>query len=278
MGKNNALSALWRIVWPKRLGDQGSFEIGAMFALCLLRVWIMNTMSQLVGLLDRNMMTRNQNEFWRLWRLSFIMAMIASIHRQTYKFFESSLGKIWHEKLVNLVHTSYFKASTYYAIAQGGAEDGKVEIPDPDERISSDISQVANQMSLVFCEALYTSTAGVFFAYKLGRLYGLRYALAPYIYIVTAFALAQKLFPVNWGKLRKNLRKLQSSYREGHQRLQTHHEAIRALNGEEYEKSELNSSLNKLVNATKEFNGETVLSSAADQLFFCKFSDSISLF
>eukprot|EP00510_Aplanochytrium_minuta_P005739 CAMPEP_0184010874 /NCGR_PEP_ID=MMETSP0954-20121128/3484_1 /TAXON_ID=627963 /ORGANISM="Aplanochytrium sp, Strain PBS07" /LENGTH=227 /DNA_ID=CAMNT_0026290569 /DNA_START=24 /DNA_END=704 /DNA_ORIENTATION=+ len=197
----NPISLVWKLVWPKKLfapgeAGEGSYQIAAMFVLCLGRVWIMNRMSALVGLLDRNMMTRGQAEFWKLWRYSLVMAAIASVHRQTYKYFESSLGLLWQKKLTKMLHQKYFSNSNYYAVAQGGAIGGQVNIKDPDERIVSDVKDVADQMSLVFCEGLYTATAGGFFAFK----------LAPYVYLWFSFAFTQKAFPVKWGKLRRNLR------------------------------------------------------------------------
>ena len=123
-------------------------------------------------------------------------------------------------------------------------------------------------MSLILCEALYTSTAGAFFAWKLGRLYGVRYALAPYVYIVSSFVLTQRMFPVAWTRLRRKIRGLQSEHGAAHERVQTHHEAIRALSGEAFERSELGARTRALAAALRGFNGATVLSSAGDQLFF----------
>lgn len=263
-----SVGALWRLLFPSHVQDPGGKEICAMALLCLARVWIMNTMSKLVGLLDRNMMTRDQADFWRLWRRSLAMACVASLHRQTYKYFEASLGTIWQHKLTSILHRQYFSATAYYAVAQGAAAAGHPLITDPDERITSDVAQVAQQMSRILCEALYTSTAGAFFAYKLGRLYGIRYALAPYVYIVSCFLIAHHLFPVPWTRLRRNIRRLQSDQAQAHQRVQIHHEAIRAMRGEPYERSELAHRLGALARAMRQFNGATVLSTAADQLLF----------
>ena len=64
----------------------------------------------------------------------------------------------------------------------------------------------------VLCEALYASTAGIFFAWKLGSLYGVRYAVAPYVYLWSTFAITQKLAPVKWGKIMGRIRSDFASY------------------------------------------------------------------
>lgn len=63
----------------------GSWELAGIVGLCLARVWIMNRQSELVGLLDSNMMTRNQPEFWRLFRSTVVVAAMATVHRNVYK-------------------------------------------------------------------------------------------------------------------------------------------------------------------------------------------------
>ena len=103
---------------PKRLGGEGSKEIAAMAALCVARTWIMNKASEYVGALDKNMMTRNQPEFWRLWKASLALATVVSIHRNTYKYFEQSLGLVWQRKLTRMLHDEYFKGSIYCVVCK----------------------------------------------------------------------------------------------------------------------------------------------------------------
>lgn len=60
----------------------------------------------------------------------------------------------------------------YYHVAQ--ASTTGEGIPDPDERITADTKMVTKEMAMVFCQGMYTATAGAFFAFKLGQLYGIR--------------------------------------------------------------------------------------------------------
>ena len=43
-------------------------------------------------------------------------------------------------------------------------------------------------------------------ALQLGRLYGLRFAVAPYLYLWISFVVTQKLFPMNWPKIYGDLK------------------------------------------------------------------------
>ena len=46
----------------------------------------MNRAADLVGMLDANMITRNQREFWALFRACLVNAAISTVHRNTYKY------------------------------------------------------------------------------------------------------------------------------------------------------------------------------------------------
>jgi ABC-type uncharacterized transport system fused permease/ATPase subunit len=54
------------------------------------------------------MMTRNQREFWSLWRRVVGVAVVVTIHRNLYRFTESRLAVVWRKKLTDVVHKEYF--------------------------------------------------------------------------------------------------------------------------------------------------------------------------
>lgn len=145
--KKNGINAMWSLLWPEvpfAGGDDGagSWEIAAMMSLCLLRIGLMNGVSYLVGRLDNNMMTRNQPEFWYLWRRVLGLAMLTAVHRNTYKYTEERLATVWKEKLTNAVHKLYFKDMAYYEVAQVAAVKGTMQ--DTDDRITEDIKKVGD--------------------------------------------------------------------------------------------------------------------------------------
>ena len=253
----DAIGKMWGRLIPEvpfaaGIDGAGSAEMLGMVGLCLSRVWIMNRQSYLVGRLDANMMSRNQPEFWKLFKATLGIAGVAVVHRNIYKYVEAKLGVAWHEKLTHLMHSAYFKDMSYYHIAQKSAiGEG---ITDPDERITADCKVVARQMSLVFCEGLYTATAGVFFSLKLAQLYGARYAIGPYVYLWATFALTEKIAPVKWSVITRSLRDKFSSYREAVSRLVFNQEAVAALKGTEYEAKLIDEGLDTLMLEQEKFS------------------------
>ena len=110
------------------------------------------------------MMTRNQKDFWKFWTLSLFIAAAASVHRQTYRYVESSLGALWHAKLTRIFHRLYFRKMNYYALSQGpplpllslpsnalagAANRSDSSIPDVVERLTSDVKDVTQQASFL---------------------------------------------------------------------------------------------------------------------------------
>eukprot|EP00039_Didymoeca_costata_P029327 m.24190 g.24190 ORF g.24190 m.24190 type:complete len:1249 (-) comp7584_c0_seq1:100-3846(-) len=231
----------------------GSWEILGVLSLCLARIWIMNRQSNLVGELDANMMTRNQAQFWSLFRSTCFVSGVSTLHRAFYKYLEARLGVAWHQKLTSYMHSLYFKDMAYYHVAQVSATSDQ-GISDPDERITSDVKIVSHQMAKLFCEGVYTATAGVFFSAKLASLYGTQFAVAPYVYLWSSFWLTQKLAPIDFKKILGNLRGQFSEYRRAVSRLIIHQEAIAALKGSTVESQVIATRFDKLMKSTAEYN------------------------
>ena len=53
------------------------------------------------------MMTRNQREFWSLWRRVLGVAVATTVHRNMYRFTEARLAVVWRKKLTDFVHAEY---------------------------------------------------------------------------------------------------------------------------------------------------------------------------
>eukprot|EP00038_Savillea_parva_P019941 m.29771 g.29771 ORF g.29771 m.29771 type:complete len:1290 (-) comp4631_c0_seq1:347-4216(-) len=268
--RKGGISAMWKLLWPRRLGSgrggEGSTEIAGIVVLMLVRIYLMDLVSFYVGKLDGNMMTRNQAEFWRLWRSVVGVAAASTVHRNLYKYTEARLAVVWRKKLTDHVHQQYFESMAYYQVAQSAAVDGILS--DPDDRITEDAKKIAVEMAHVVCEGLYASTAGVFFAWRLGRLYGVRYAIAPYLYLWTTFVLTSKAAPVNWGKVNGKLRELFAGFRSSVGRLFVHQEAIAAMKGAPAEEAVVRSRYKALVQHTKTVSNISAWHGLVNQLGF----------
>lgn len=115
---------------------------------------------------------------------------------------------------------------------------------------------------------VYTATAGIFFSYKLGRLYGVRYAVGPYLYLWSTFWLTQKLAPVKWGKVIGRVRAAFAEYRSALSRLFVNQEAVSALKGPIVEDRIIAQRFDKLLTETATFNSVSIWHGFVNQLGF----------
>ena len=106
---------------------------------------------------------------------------------------------------------------------------------DADNRIAEDVKLTAAGFSTCFSDIVYALFAGVFYTYKLWRLYNPVYALMPYLYFCFSFSIVDILSPNNWRKLMGDIQTKFARYREAHTRLMIHSEAVAALKGSEVE-------------------------------------------
>ena len=272
-GDKGAVSAIWKMLCPKLTSfemEGGGWQLFGILILSLLRIGIMNKTSRIVQALDKNAMTRNQTEFWHFWKQQLYMGIVACLHRQTYKYVENSLAVAWREKITHKIHRSYFRNKNYYTLAQKGAHGGSGvgAIADPDERICEDAKDVATQLAHVFCEGIYASTAGTFFAFKLGQFYGMQYALAPYIYLWTMVVVTKTVAPMRVGKWISETKGLFASYTQAHTALTTNQEAIAALGGAEFEEQTLLTRFKAAIRKAKQFHKAVVWPTFTEQLAF----------
>ena len=273
-GGRSAVGMIWDMLKPDfaRLETTGGgWQVYGIFLLCLLRIWIMNATSRVVQKLDFNAMTRDQGEFWKGWREQLYLAGIACVHRQTYKYVENSLAVEWRKKLTKKIHAEYFKGMHYYVLAQQaaqGADDGSVVVADADERITEDAKEVSTQLAHVFCEGIYASTAGTFFAFKLYQFYGIQFAVAPYLYLWSMFFMKGVVAPHKVGRWISETRALLTSYKTGHQLLVKNSEAVAALDGGSYELSMLTTRFKKAIKKARAFHSASLWPNLVEQMCF----------
>eukprot|EP01047_Picozoa_sp_COSAG01_P110396 COSAG01_NODE_39221_length_479_cov_1.228947_1_plen_114_part_10 len=60
-------------------------------------------------------------------------------------------------------------------------------------RISADVDETVAGFAKCFSDALFASTAGVIYSVQIGRLFGWRFALAPYAYLGCTYVLIEKV-------------------------------------------------------------------------------------
>ena len=149
-------------------------------------------------------------------------AIAGAAFRLTYSYLQARLTWKWRNKLTRVCHEKYFRDMNYYFIGegvrpqrtfrlagvklpdlgrrwQGGTGGDKME--DADNRIAEDVKLTAAGFSTCFSDIVYALFAGVFYTYKLWRLYNPVYALMPYLYFCFSFSIVDILSPNNWRKL-----------------------------------------------------------------------------
>eukprot|EP00668_Euglena_longa_P010985 GGOE01013329.1.p1 GENE.GGOE01013329.1~~GGOE01013329.1.p1 ORF type:complete len:1363 (+),score=510.34 GGOE01013329.1:29-4090(+) len=269
-GARPGLKELWAILRPKRLfasghDGAGSWEMVTMGLLCLIRVVLMQLSSELVRELDFNAMTRDQVQFWRLMRRHLLLSGVLVVHRQTYKYIEQRLGLVWRRKLTEALHKDYFAGMNYYALAQSALHE---ECPDPDVRLTADVKEVTENSAHIFCDLLYTATAGTFFAGKLWSLYGMPWAVAPYAYLWLCQALIQIVAPFNFRAIQGAIKDRWSKYVAMHDQLHTHQEAIAALKGQDFEAEMLTNQAAEVWKVQHSFNRKILWRNATEQFLY----------
>ena len=297
---SKAMTAMWALLLPAPFGKgkSGKTQLIAMAGLCIFRIGLMSDVADLIKRLDANMMTRDAAEFKMLFKWAVRNALISTVHRTTYKYVENSLGLIWNRELVKSIHQKYFRWEgccgaaplpvtaaaaadpaplpssnmNYYHLAQGAASNEAGSIKDPANTITEDAKSVTTQLSLALCEALYSASAGSYFAWRLGRLYGARFAFAPFGYLWVMFTLTSVVAP--WGRVIKkmnSLKLLSSAYKEANSRVVQNIEAIAALCGSEVEVGIMKQRFKEIVKATKQYHGQTVWPALCEQFAFVWF-------
>ena len=140
------------------------------------------------------------------------------------------------KKLTDKIQAEYFSGLNYYLIGDGGGR-GKDKMSDADTRITEDLRQTIDEFAKCFSDGLFTCSAGVFYTFNIMRLFGWRYAIAPYAYLAAATAVVDFIAPVikTWRRLGRLRGQSWGSYRFALTRLGLQAESIASLKGAAYE-------------------------------------------
>ena len=161
------------------------------------------------------------------------MSVLSSLIFATHRYLKERLTNVWREKLTAQLHRSYFKGMNYYKLSHLN----KSEIDDVEERIVKDPSTLykgpccgdgktvrSNDLwRLVHVQAFHNLIPAV-------------RALSPLLYFYTAFQ-ASKLVAPNWSMQWRKMLDLRARYFSTQSRLQLHSEAVCAYQGNDLERS-----------------------------------------
>eukprot|EP01047_Picozoa_sp_COSAG01_P034196 COSAG01_NODE_2556_length_7460_cov_14.297786_8_plen_590_part_00 len=184
---NAPLKKLWRLLrpsWKQVIGDEK--EILAMFVLCLCRGVELRLNTAVVRALDSTLANRNADDFRRGLLRGAVLWIGGSWVRIAYSYLQARLTWKWRRKLTELLHKEYFSGMCYYLIGEGGGR-GHEKMSDADTRITNDGRACVDQIARTFADVMFSATAGVFYTLNIWSVFGWRFALVPYIYLLSAF-------------------------------------------------------------------------------------------
>jgi ABC-type uncharacterized transport system fused permease/ATPase subunit len=223
------------VTWFGQLSETkaGRLEACGMLAICLLRAVELKLSVEAVRFMDGTLNSRNLVDFKVGLVRILVLNLGGSLLQLLYSYLQARLTWKWRHKLTDHVHSLYFRNKSYYFISNIGDK-----LTDPDQRIVGDLARTAQTFSDCFSDILFSGTAGVFYTYNVLRLFGWRYAIAPYAYLCVAFVVVDVLAPVKktWRRLEKQRWSAMSAYSDAQERLMLQSEAVVSLQGSDRER------------------------------------------
>lgn len=234
---NAPLYKVWAMVRPTlRTAFTSEKEATLMLLICAVRIAELMAQTKLTNMLFRTLNSRSVSAFRTGIVRSTAVSVGAAILDIIYNYLQQRLNWKWRVKLTKTVHEKYFANMNYYFMGAGGGR-GSMKMDDPDTRITQDLAQTVNGFTQCFSQAMNSTLTGVLYTAVVCRRFGWRFAVAPYIYLLSTRYFCQKVIPmqkmfrrngrargVSWGK-----------YRFALQRQEMQGEAIGALRGGERE-------------------------------------------
>ena len=152
------------MVWPKKwfaagLAGTGSKEMAAIAIANLLRVYLANRLANLVRVGDGLLFLRDRVAFRAFFIEQVILGLSSRFLDAVSNYMRDRLGRIWREKMTDIMHRDYFANSAYYHVEQ--------KIQDADSRITEDIKLLADGFTKFYTAGMYTATTGIFYSIKL---------------------------------------------------------------------------------------------------------------
>jgi ABC-type uncharacterized transport system fused permease/ATPase subunit len=226
----NLLRPSWKEIW------NGELECVGMLAISCVQMVEIRFKTRFVQLMDTTLVSRDLAAFKFGLKRWVVLALAGAWMRIIYGYTHSRLSWKWKKKLTDLVHDKYFGGINYYLIGEGGGR-GVDKMADADVRITEDLRQTVDGFSRSFSDVMYSSTTGVFYTFEIWRLFGWKYAIAPYAYLFGAFGVVDFLAPVmkRWRRNGRFRGQSWGSYRNALTRLMLQCESVASLKGAAYE-------------------------------------------
>lgn len=224
-----------------RIGRIGARDILALVAIAVLRTALSNRLAKVQGFLFRAAFLRRVPIFFRLIFENLVLCFLQSTLHSTSKYVTGTLSLRFRQILTKHIHAQYFQNMVYYKMSH---VDGR--IPNPEQRIASDVPRFCSELSDLVQEDLIAVTDGLLYTWRLCS-----YASPKYVFWILAYVLGAgtmiRNFSPAFGKLMSKEQQLEGEYRQVHSRLRTHAESIAFYGGETREESHIQEKFRTLV-------------------------------
>ena len=230
---NEPLWKIWALLRPTaRTLFTSEFEALGMVAINVIKLFELYWQMRTARALDRTLWSRNRSEFLPRLAQATLVGLFGAWMRILYGYLQARLTWKWRKKLTDLFHSKYFSGFNYYWLGAGGGR-GLDKIEDPDSRITQDLNATINGFASYFSNSLDSVGTGVMYTVLLGWEFGWLFAAAPYAYLLTAFAIVEKVMPMrkSWRRMGHARGYSWGKYCYAAQRLQDQQEAIGVLKG-----------------------------------------------
>eukprot|EP00050_Salpingoeca_kvevrii_P009135 m.307438 g.307438 ORF g.307438 m.307438 type:complete len:627 (-) comp19947_c0_seq1:119-1999(-) len=164
-----------------------------------------------------------------LWR-SFVMIGLLALLKSAVLYVCSALGVLWRELLTRQLHRKYFSGLSCYYVAHFP----KFSVDNPDQRISTDVALLTQQLGQVLAQIVITPLAILYYSYTLADIMGYTGPLIVYAYFLVG-VIINKLIMAPLVSIVFQLEKAEGNFRFTHVSNRVHSESAAFYRGERNE-------------------------------------------
>eukprot|EP01062_Namystynia_karyoxenos_P072660 TRINITY_DN68_c0_g3_i2.p1 TRINITY_DN68_c0_g3~~TRINITY_DN68_c0_g3_i2.p1 ORF type:complete len:1220 (+),score=308.01 TRINITY_DN68_c0_g3_i2:62-3661(+) len=220
------------LVWPTAQNPAGRNELLAVLVLSVLRTLLLDFSTSVVRALTRAAYRGDRSALWRIGLRAVAIAAVGAAMGSALQLCRDRLGILWRDRLTAALHERYFAFMNYYYI---GTTKKPKAILDVDQRIAREAGSVSARMVSVVVLLFRALPPVIWFTAKLMRRRGLLHAMLPHLYLLVSYEWVQRVFPKNIGEMYRKQAAAQGGYFKAASKIQTHCEAIAALDGTDLE-------------------------------------------
>jgi len=153
-----------------------------LFMAIVLRTMCHEGYSRIMGKLYSSMISRDMGTFAKFSLLNVAQDMATAFVEEGVVYLQNHVGVIWNENITNFARSRLCKFNSFYTLRNLDKR-----ISDPDQRITQELQELANDFSSVWGKAITPLIDITWFSFKLHSLLGLRGMSMLYGYVAACW-------------------------------------------------------------------------------------------